>query len=68
MTPKTPAPRKAWRTAAHAAAVAGLYLAFSFSLFLGLQVDPAYGNAGVAATVVLAALYVYVGFVRGRRR
>ncbi len=49
---------------AHAAAIIGLYLVFSFSLFLGLQVRPAYGNAGLVVTAVLAALYVYVGFVR----
>ena len=51
---------------AHAAALIGLYLVFSFSLFLGLQVRPLYGTLGLAATAGLAALYVYVGFVRRR--
>ena len=52
------------RTLAHAAAVIGLYLAFSFALFLGLQVDPLYGNIGLVAVAVLVGLYVYMGFVR----
>ena len=33
---------------AHAAAIMCLYLAFSFVLFLGLQVNPVYGNIGLA--------------------
>ena len=49
---------------AHATALIGLYLAFSVSLGLGFQVNPLYGNIGIAATAVLAALYVYIGFVR----
>ena len=49
---------------AHATAIIGLYLAFSFALFLGLQVNPAYGNLGLAVVAVLAASYVYLGFVR----
>ena len=49
---------------AHAAAIIGLYLAFSFALFLGLQVNPAYGNIGLAAVAVLAGCYVYLGFFR----
>ena len=48
----------------HAAAVSGLYLAFSFALFLGLQVNPACGNVGLAAVAVLTACYVYLGFLR----
>lgn len=51
---------------AHAAAIIGLYLAFSFALFLGLQVDPAYGSFGLLAAGALVALYVYLGFVRNR--
>ena len=40
---------------AHAPVVIGLYLAFSFALFLGLQVNPLYGNMGVVlACAVLA--------------
>lgn len=54
------------RTLAHSAAIIGLYLAFSFALFLGLQVNPLYGNIGILATGILAALYVYIAFVRKR--
>ena len=54
------------RRLAHAAAIIGLYLAFSFALFLGLQVNPTYGNLGVLTVGVLVALYVYLGFVRKR--
>jgi len=49
---------------AHAGAVAALWLLFSFAMFLGLQVLPIYGNIGLVATAVLAAVYVYVGFIR----
>ena len=49
---------------AHAAALIGLYLVFSFSLFLGLQVRPLYGSIGLVVTALLVALYVYIGFVR----
>ena len=52
------------RILAHAVVVIGLYLAFSFALFLGLQVNPLYGNMGVLACAVLAAFYVYIGFLR----
>ena len=41
-----------------------LCLAFSFVLFLGLQVNTLYGNIGLVAIAVLVALYVYLGFVR----
>ena len=54
----------ALRILAHAGAVIGLYLAFSFALFLGLQVDPLYGNIGLVAVAILVASYVYLGFVR----
>ena len=54
------------RRLAHAAAIIGLYLAFSFALFLGLQVNPAYGNIGLLAVGLLVALYVYLGFIRNR--
>ena len=54
------------RRLAHAAAIIGLYLAFSFALFLGLQVNPAYGNIGLLAVGLLVALYVYLGFIRKR--
>ena len=49
---------------AHAAAIICLYLAFSFVLFLGLQVNPVYGSIGLVAVAVLVTLYVYLGFVR----
>ncbi|MCY3845628.1 MAG: hypothetical protein OXH69_19055 [Acidobacteria bacterium] len=48
---------------AHAGAIIGLYLAFSFALFLGLQVDPLYGNIGLVTVGILVASYVYFGFV-----
>ena len=54
------------RILAHVAAIIGLYMAFSFALFLGLQVDPVYGNVGLLVTAVLAAIYVYFGFVKRR--
>ena len=46
---------------AHGAAIICLYLAFSFVLFLGLQVNPVYGNIGLVAVAGLVALYVYLG-------
>ena len=49
---------------ARAAVIIGLYLAFSFVLFLGLQVNPLYGNIGLAAIAVLTVLYVYLHFFR----
>ena len=58
------AARPMLRILAHAAAIVALYLAFSFALFLGLQVRPSYGNIGIAATGVLAGAYVYFGFIR----
>ena len=58
------APRKAPKTLAHIVVVIGLYLVFSISLGLGLQVSPLYGNIGIGITGVLVALYVYLGFVR----
>ena len=53
-----------FRFFAHAAAIAVIWLSFSFAMFLGLQVRPSYGNMGLAATAVLAAVYVYFGFFR----
>lgn len=52
----------------HAAVIITLYLAFSFALFLGLQVDPVYGNIGLLAVAVLTGLYVYLGFVKKSSR
>jgi len=48
----------------HAAAIIGLYLAFSFVMFLGLQVSPVYGNIGLVAIAPVVVLYVYIGFLR----
>ena len=62
----TQTPRKALKTLAHIVVVIGLYLVFSISLGLGLQVSPLYGNIGLGVTGVLVALYVYLGFVRGK--
>ena len=44
-----------------------LFLVFSQALYLGLQVHPVLGNIGLVLTVVLAAAYVYFGFIRGKR-
>lgn len=49
---------------AHILALALLYIAFSFSLFLGLQVRPMYGNAGIIAVIVLVVLYVYSCWIK----
>ena len=57
----SPARRKARRILVRVGVLAGLYLVFSFVLFLGLQVDPAWGNAGIAGIVILAALCVRFG-------
>lgn len=51
---------------AHVIVIALLYLVFSFSLFLGLQVRPLYGNIGLLITALLVAAYVYFGFMRKR--
>ena len=51
----------------HAVVILAIYLWFSFSLFLGLQVRPLYGNIGMLVTLLLVAAYVYFGFIRKRR-
>ena len=56
--------RVVFKVLAHVGAIAPLYLVFSFALFLGLQVRPLYGNIGLGFAAVLAAAYVYVGFIR----
>ncbi len=65
-----PMPRHRGRVAVkvmiHAGVVALLYIAFSFALFLGLQVRPLYGDICLGVTAVLAAAYVYFGFIRRR--
>ncbi len=52
------------RVLAHAGAIVLLYLAFSFALFLGLQVKPLFGNIGIALSSVLVGVYIYFGFIR----
>ena len=59
-----PRNRAVFKVLAHAGAIALLYLVASFALFLGLQVQPLYGNIGLGVTAVLAAAYVYIGFIR----
>ena len=59
-----PTHRKILKVAVHAVIVIGLYLAFSFAMYLGLQASPAYGNAAVVVAIALVALYIYFGFVR----
>ena len=54
------------RVLAHVAAIVGFYVAFSFALFLGLQVDPVYGNIGLFVSALLVIVYIYFGFVRRR--
>ena len=56
-----------FRVLAHMGAILLLFLVFSQSLYLGLQVHPVLGNIGLVLTVVLAAAYVYFGFIRGKR-
>ena len=51
----------------HVVVIALLYIVFSFSLFLGLQVRPMYGNIGLLITALLVAAYVYFGFIRQRK-
>ena len=51
----------------HVLVIVAIYLWFSFSLFLGLQVRPLYGNLGILVTLLLVAAYVYFGFIRKRR-
>ena len=51
----------------HVLVILAIYLWFSFSLFLGLQVRPLYGNIGMLVTLLLVAAYVYFGFIRKRK-
>lgn len=59
-----PISKKLLKIAAHVVAVAGLYLAFSGALFLGLQVDVVYGSVAAVIAILLIVLYVWFGFVR----
>ena len=57
--------KTALRVAAHVAAIALLYLMFSFSLFLGLQVSTTWGNIGMVVSI--GALIAYVLLILRRR-
>ena len=48
----------ALRVAGHLAAIVLIYLMFSFSLFLGLQVNTVYGNFGMVLSAGAALAYV----------
>ncbi len=48
----------ALRVAGHFAAIVLIYLMFSFSLFLGLQVNTTYGNLGMVLSAGAALAYV----------
>ena len=48
----------ALRMVGHLAAIVLTYLMFSFSLFLGLQVNTTYGNIGMVVTAGAAIAYV----------
>ena len=55
----------ALRVAGHLAAIVLIYLMFSFSLFLGLQVNTVYGNIGMVVSAGAAVAYV-LRFIRRR--
>ncbi|WP_428273574.1 hypothetical protein [Candidatus Palauibacter sp.] len=64
--------RSAWKAAlrvvGHVAAIVLIYLMFSFSLFLGLQVNTAYGNIGMVVSAGAAiAYFLWVRRLRSRR-
>lgn len=65
MTDDRSARKVALRVFGHLVAIVLIYLMFSFSLFLGLQVSVTYGNIGMAVTVGAAIVYV-VRFIRSR--
>ena len=52
----------------HIAVLIALFLAFYFALFLGLQVHPMLGNLGIITVMLLAVLYVYIGWIKPIRR
>ena len=60
--------KRALRVVGHVAAIVLLYLMFSFSLFLGLQVNTTYGNIGMVVSAAAAVAYVlWVRRLRSRR-
>ena len=52
------------RLLAHTAVIVAWCFAFSFVMFLGLQVSPAYGYIGLGVLGIVGAVYVYLGFLR----
>ncbi len=56
------------RVAVHVAVIALLYLMFSFSLFLGLQVSTTYGNIGMVVSIGAVIAYVVLVYRRRSRR
>lgn len=46
------------KVAVHVAIIALLYLMFSFSLFLGLQVSTTWGNIGMVVSISVVIAYV----------
>ena len=42
----------------HVVAIVLIYLMFSFSLFLGLQINTTYGNIGMVVSAAAAIAYV----------
>lgn len=53
------------KVAVHIAVIALLYLMFSFSLFLGLQVSTTWGNIGMVVSIGAVIAYVVLVY-RGR--
>ena len=53
---------------AHTGAIVLLFMAFSFTLFLGLQVSSVYGNIGLVLFAGLVGIYIYFSFVRKRKK
>ena len=53
---RTVATRFVGKVLVHAAIIAALYVAFSFALFLGLQVHPMFGNLGLVLVAGLCGV------------
>ena len=52
------------KVAVHVVVIALLYLMFSFSLFLGLQVSTTWGNIGTVVSIAAAIAYVVLVYRR----
>lgn len=59
--------KKPLRITIHILSAIALYCAFSFALFLGLQVKPLYGNIALALAVLLLIMYI-IWIARDKRR